>query len=101
LVLIDVSVKGLTGAQAEKILESAGITVNKNAIPFDPLPPKITSGIRVGTPAITTRGLKEKDVEEVARYMCEALKNPENEKLHAAIREKVREICKKFPFYRR
>jgi glycine hydroxymethyltransferase len=101
LVLIDVSVKGLTGAQAEKILESAGLTVNKNAIPFDPLPPKITSGVRVGTPAITTRGLKEKDVEEVARYMCEALKNPENEKLHASIREKVREICKKFPFYRR
>jgi len=101
LVLIDVSVKGLTGAQAEKILESAGITVNKNAIPFDPLPPRITSGIRIGTPAITTRGLREKDVEEVARYMCEALKNPDNEKLHSSIREKVREICKKFPFYRR
>jgi len=101
LVLIDVSVKGLTGAQAEKILESAGITVNKNAIPFDPLPPRITSGIRIGTPAITTRGLREKDVEEVARYMCEALKNPYNEKLHSSIREKIREICKKFPFYRR
>ena len=66
LVLIDVSVKGLTGAQAEKILESAGITVNKNAIPFDPLPPRITSGIRIGTPAITTRGLREKDVEAVS-----------------------------------
>jgi len=101
LVLIDVSVKGLTGAQAEKILESAGITVNKNAIPFDPLPPRITSGIRIGTPAITTRGLREKDVEEVSRYMCEALKNPDNEKLHSSIREKIREICKKFPFYRR
>uniref|UniRef100_A0A832GK75 Serine hydroxymethyltransferase n=1 Tax=Caldimicrobium thiodismutans TaxID=1653476 RepID=A0A832GK75_9BACT len=100
LLLIDVSSQGLTGAQAEKILEEAGITVNKNAIPFDPLPPKITSGIRIGTPAITTRGLKEKEVEEVANYMCEVLKNPENQALRREIREKVREICLKFPFYR-
>lgn len=100
LLLIDVSSQGLTGAQAEKILEEAGITVNKNAIPFDPLPPKITSGIRIGTPAITTRGLKEKEVEEVANYMCEVLKNPENQALRREIRKKVREICLKFPFYR-
>lgn len=100
LLLVDVSSQGLTGAQAEKILEEAGITVNKNAIPFDPLPPKITSGIRIGTPAITTRGLKEKEVEEVANYMCEVLKNPENQALRREIREKVREICLRFPFYR-
>jgi glycine hydroxymethyltransferase len=101
LVLIDVSTNGLTGAEAEKLLEEAGITVNKNAIPFDTRPPRITSGIRIGTPAITTRGLKEAEVEEVAHYMCEVLKNPENETLRKSIREKVREICKRFPFYKK
>lgn len=99
LILVDVSVNGLTGAEAEKLLEEAGITVNKNAIPFDPLPPKITSGIRIGTPAITTRGLKEREVEEVAHYMCEVLKNPEKETLRKEIREKVRKICERFPYY--
>ncbi|MCS7278497.1 MAG: serine hydroxymethyltransferase [Thermodesulfobacteriaceae bacterium] len=101
LILIDVSSQGLTGAQAEKLLESAGITVNKNSIPFDPLPPKITSGIRIGTPAITTRGLKEKEVEEVAIWICEILKNPEKENLRKEIKEKVRRLCERFPFYRR
>lgn len=101
LVLIDVSSKGLTGAQAEKLLDEAGITVNKNAIPFDPLPPKITSGIRVGTPAITTRGLKEREVEEVAHYMCDVLSDPENENLRREIRNKVRDLCERFPFYGR
>jgi glycine hydroxymethyltransferase len=101
LVLVDLTSKNLTGAEAEKLLEEAGITVNKNAIPFDPRPPRITSGIRIGTPAITTRGLKEKEVEEVANYMCEVLENPDNEKLRKDIREKIREICKKFPFYKR
>jgi len=101
LVLVDVSIKGLTGAEAEKILEEAGITVNKNSIPFDTRPPRITSGIRIGTPAITTRGLKEAEVEEVAHYMCEVLKNPDKEDLRKKIREKIREICKKFPFYKK
>ena len=101
LILVDVSIKGLTGAEAEKLLEEAGITVNKNSIPFDTRPPRITSGIRIGTPAITTRGLKETEVEEVAYYMCEVLKNPDKENLRKNIREKVREICKKFPFYRK
>jgi glycine hydroxymethyltransferase len=101
LVLVDVSIKGLTGAEAEKILEEAGITVNKNSIPFDKRPPRITSGIRIGTPAITTRGLKEAEVEEVAHYMCEVLKNPDKEDLRKKIREKIREICKKFPFYKK
>lgn len=101
LILIDVSSQGLTGAQAEKLLESAGITVNKNSIPFDPLPPKITSGIRIGTPAITTRGLKEKEVEEVATWICEILKNPEKENLRREIKEKVKKLCEMYPFYRR
>lgn len=101
LILVDVSVNGLTGAEAEKLLEEAGITVNKNAIPFDPRPPRITSGIRIGTPAITTRGLKEKEVEEVAQYMCAVLKNPDKERLRKEIRHKIREICERFPFYKR
>lgn len=101
LILVDVSVNGLTGAEAEKLLEEAGITVNKNAIPFDPRPPRITSGIRIGTPAITTRGLKEKEVEEVAHYMCAVLKNPDKEGLRKEIRQKIREICERFPFYKR
>ncbi len=101
LVLVDISIKDLTGAEAEKLLEEAGITVNKNAIPFDPRPPRVTSGIRIGTPGITTRGLKEKEVEEVANYMCEVLENPENKKLRREIRKKIREICIKFPFYRK
>ncbi len=101
LILIDVSSHGLTGAEAEKLLEEAGITVNKNAIPFDPLPPKITSGIRIGTPAITTRGLREREVEEVAGWMCDILKNPERATLRREIRAKIRELCIKFPFYRR
>ncbi|MCS7150294.1 MAG: serine hydroxymethyltransferase [Caldimicrobium sp.] len=101
LILVDVSSRGLTGAKAEKSLEEAGITVNKNAIPFDPLPPKITSGIRIGTPAITTRGLKENEAEEVAHFICDVLMNPEDENLKRAVREKVKEICLKFPFYRK
>ena len=101
LVLVDLTSKNLTGAQAEALLEEAGITVNKNAIPFDPKPPRITSGIRIGTPAITTRGLKEKETEEVANYMCDVLDNPDNEKLRKQIREKIREICKRFPFYKK
>ncbi|AIH04248.1 MULTISPECIES: serine hydroxymethyltransferase [Thermodesulfobacterium] len=101
LILVDVSVNGLTGAEAEKLLEEAGITVNKNAIPFDPRPPRITSGIRIGTPAITTRGLKEKEVEEVAHYMCAVLKNPDKKGLRKEIRQKIREICERFPFYKR
>ncbi|MFN3921754.1 MAG: serine hydroxymethyltransferase [Caldimicrobium sp.] len=101
LVLIDVSSKGLTGAQAEKLLEEAGITVNKNAIPYDPLPPKITSGIRIGTPAITTRGLKEKEVEEVATWMCEILKHADKDALRRDIRKKIKELCLKFPFYKK
>ncbi len=99
LILVDLSDKSITGAQAEKILEKAGITVNKNAIPFDPQPPRVTSGIRIGTPAVTTRGLKEKDIEEVGSFIADLLLNPEDEGLASDIRQKVKEICKKFPLY--
>jgi len=99
MVLVDLSGKGITGAEAEDCLERAGITVNKNAIPFDNKPPTITSGIRIGTPAITTRGLKEPDVEEVADYIADILVTPEDDSLIKEIRLKVEDICRRHPIY--
>jgi len=75
------------------------MTVNKNAIPFDPNPPRITSGIRVGTPAITTRGLDTEHMSEVALYMIEAMKSGGDEKTLAAIAAKVKVLCDRFPVY--
>ncbi|OAQ21655.1 serine hydroxymethyltransferase [Thermosulfurimonas dismutans] len=100
LILVDLSKQGLTGAEAEEALGRAGITVNKNAIPFDPLPPKVTSGIRIGTPAVTTRGLKEREMEMVGGWISAVLKDPKNESLLREIREKVRRLCEEFPVYR-
>jgi glycine hydroxymethyltransferase len=99
LILVDLSEKGLTGAEAEGILEAAGITVNKNAIPFDPRPPRVTSGIRIGTPAATTRGLGEKEMEEVGSYISELLARPGDDKLVREIRLRIRLLCERFPLY--
>ena len=99
LILVDLTGHGLTGAEAERALEEAGITVNKNAIPFDPLPPKITSGIRLGTPAVTTRGLREKEIEQVGEWIVAILNNPQNKGLIKEIREKVKRLCEEFPLY--
>ncbi len=99
LVLVDLTGQGITGAEAEEALEKAGITVNKNAIPFDTLPPKITSGIRIGTPAVTTRGLREKEIEQVGEWMVAVLKNHQNDTLIKEIRQKVSELCEQFPLY--
>jgi glycine hydroxymethyltransferase len=99
LMLVDVFVRGLTGAQAEKALEIAGITVNKNAIPFDTQPPLKASGIRIGTPALTTRGMREPEMRQIAAWIGEALAGPEDESLHAAIRERVKSLCQQFPIY--
>lgn len=99
LVLIDLRGTDLTGKIAEDTLELAGITVNKNAIPFDPLPPMVTSGIRIGTPAITTRGMKEEEMEAIAGFIKEALENTENESVLSRIKDDVKELCKKFPMY--
>ncbi|GJM16852.1 MAG: serine hydroxymethyltransferase [Thermodesulfobacteriota bacterium] len=99
LVLIDLRDTDITGKIAEDTLELAGITVNKNAIPFDPLPPMVTSGIRIGTPAITTRGMKEAEMEVIAGLIKEALDNTENEKVLSRIKDEVKELCKKFPMY--
>ncbi len=99
LILVDLTGHGLTGAEAEEALERAGITVNKNAIPFDPLPPKVTSGIRIGTPAVTTRGLKEKEIEMVGEWIVAVLRDHENESLLKEIRAKVNRLCEEFPLY--
>ena len=99
LLLIDLRETELTGKIAEDTLELAGITVNKNAVPFDPHPPAITSGIRLGTPAITTRGMKEEEMGIIAGFIKEALNNTENGKVLSRIKDDVRELCSKFPMY--
>lgn len=96
LMLVDLRNKGITGKQAENALEEAGITVNKNTIPFDPQKPMITSGIRIGTPAVTTRGMKEKEMEEIAEMINIVLSNTENQKIKEEIRRKVENLCGKF-----
>jgi len=96
LMLVDLRNKGITGKQAENALEEAGITVNKNTIPFDPQKPMITSGIRIGTPAVTTRGMKEKEMEEIAEMINIVLSNIENQKIKEEVRRKVENLCGKF-----
>lgn len=100
MVLIDVKTnKGLTGAEVEKALEMAGVTVNKNGIPYDTEKPMVTSGIRIGSPAMTTRGMKEKEMEEIANFILRVVDNINNESELLKIREEVRELCLKFPLY--
>ncbi|MBU1105706.1 MAG: serine hydroxymethyltransferase [Candidatus Riflebacteria bacterium] len=99
LMLIDVRNKNVTGKLAEKALDQAGITVNKNTIPNDPQSPFVTSGLRVGTPAITTRGMTPDVMKSIADLMDQALSAPEDASNLAAVKSKVNEICSKFPFY--
>jgi len=99
LMLLDLSGTEITGKLAEETLEKAGITVNKNAVPFDTRSPFVTSGIRIGTPATTSRGLKEAEMEQVANWIDRALKNTGNEAELAAIRGEVKALCRKFPLY--
>lgn len=99
LMLVDVFVRGLTGSQAEKALERAAITVNKNAIPFDTQPPMKASGIRIGTPALTTRGMKEDEMRVIAGWISEVLADHESESVQAGIRDRVKELCERFPIY--
>ena len=99
LMLVDVFVRGLTGSQAEKALERSAITVNKNAIPFDTQPPMKASGIRIGTPALTTRGMKEPEMGQIAGLISEVLGDPENESVQASVRGRVKELCERFPIY--
>jgi glycine hydroxymethyltransferase len=97
--LIDVRNKNVTGKLAEKALDHAGITVNKNTIPNDPQSPFVTSGLRVGTPAVTTRGMTPVEMTKIADLMDQALSAPEDAVNLATVKGKVHEICSKFPFY--
>ncbi|MFW2331236.1 MAG: serine hydroxymethyltransferase [Nitrospinota bacterium] len=99
LVLVDTRPVKLNGKQAEEALEKGGITVNKNAIPFDPEKPFITSGIRLGTPSLTTRGFKEEQIEIVGSWIIEALKNSDNDSKLKSIKGKVEELCADYPIY--
>jgi glycine hydroxymethyltransferase len=99
LMLVDLSGTDITGKMAEEALEQAGITVNKNAVPFDTRSPFVTSGFRIGTPATTTRGLKEAEMEKVAGWIDRALRNIGNEAELAVIRREVKELCRQFPLY--
>jgi len=99
LMLVDLRPKKLTGKVAEKALEEAGITVNKNTIPFDPETPFVTSGIRIGTPAVTTRGMKEKEMEVIAGFIGEVLGDVENAVLKERVKGDVEKLCRKFPLY--
>jgi glycine hydroxymethyltransferase len=99
LMLVDVFSKGITGKAAEKALDRAGITVNKNTIPFDTNSPMVASGIRVGTPALTTRGMKEREMEQVGRLMSRALAGIEDESVLASVRRDVQKLCDRFPLY--
>ena len=97
--LVDVAAAGTTGKVAEKALEAAGITVNKNTIPYDANPPLVASGIRVGTAALTTRAMRESEMDLVGDLMAEVLGAPEDGGVQGSVRERVRELCKRFPLY--
>ena len=100
LMLVDVQrSRGLTGKQAEQALDAAGITVNKNAIPFDPHPPTVASGIRIGTPAVTTRGMGPNEMAQIAALIDEVLSHPDDESRRERVRGEVRELCRQFPIY--
>ena len=100
LFLVDLIDKGITGKQADAALDAANITVNKNAVPNDPQSPFVTSGIRIGTPAITTRGCGEQEVRDLAGWMCDVMDDVDNQDTIAAVRDKVLELCQRFPVYR-
>jgi glycine hydroxymethyltransferase len=99
LILVDVFARGITGKAAEAALERAGITVNKNTIPFDANPPMVASGIRIGTPALTTRGMREKEMEEIGHLIARALASVANETELASVRSDVGRLCQRFPLY--
>jgi glycine hydroxymethyltransferase len=99
LVMVDLSDRGITGRDAEKALEEAGITVNKNAVPFEKRGPCVTSGIRIGTPAVTTRGMKEEEMATIAAMIIEVLNHPDNQLVLRRVNAAVRNLCESFPLY--
>jgi len=99
LMLVDLTAKGVTGKDAQEALDLAAITVNKNGIPFDTQGPQVTSGIRIGTPALTTRGMKEKEMRLIASYIADVVSNINNDSKIKAVAEKVKTLCAQFPLY--
>ena len=99
LVLVDLREEDVTGKEAENALEDANIVVNKNSVPHDPEPPTVTSGIRIGTPALTTRGMEEKELEEIGEMIGEIVKNPEDRDLRSEVRERVSELLEEYTLY--
>jgi glycine hydroxymethyltransferase len=99
LFLVDVFSSGITGKDAEQALEKAGITVNKNTIPFDTNPPMVASGLRIGTPAVTTRGMRQEEMDAVADLMARALEHRDDEKALAEIKDEVGSLASRFPLY--
>jgi len=99
LFLIEVHSRGTTGTDAEKALDRAGITVNKNSIPFDPLPPMKGGGIRLGSPSVTTRGMREPEMEQIGNWIAEILSNIGNAEVEQRVRKQVAELAAKFPIY--
>jgi glycine hydroxymethyltransferase len=99
LILVDLTAKGMSGAEAQELLEQAGITVNKNPIPFDPLPPARASGIRLGTPALTTRSMGAAEMRLIAKLISTVLTNRGDETIIARTQGEVAEICRRFPLY--
>jgi len=99
LMLVDVFSQGITGKVAEAALGRAGITVNKNAIPFDKNPPMVASGIRIGTPAVTTRGMREPEMERIGEFIARVLASPDDERVVTMVKEEVERLCREFPLY--
>jgi glycine hydroxymethyltransferase len=99
LFLVDLSDKDINGKEADAALTRAHITVNKNSVPNDPRPPMVTSGIRIGTPAVTTRGFREAEVAQLAHWISDVLTHPNDEAVIAKTRASVEAICRRFPVY--
>jgi glycine hydroxymethyltransferase len=99
LMLVDVFTKGVTGKAAEAALDRAGITVNKNAIPFDQNPPMVASGIRLGTPAVTTRGMREPEMDLITEYISRVLAAPDDDRVQRQVKDEVEQLCRRFPLY--
>ncbi len=99
LFLVNLAAKDLTGKDAEYALGQANITVNKNTVPNDPRPPFVTSGLRVGTPAVTTRGFKEQEVRDIANWICDVLDDLNNTQTIERVKKQVLELCNRFPVY--
>ena len=99
LVLVDVFSQGLTGKISEAALGRAAITVNKNAIPFDQNPPMVASGIRIGTPAVTTRGMGEPEMDQIGELISRVLAAPDDDQVASAVRADVEDLCLRFPLY--